>query len=140
MIWSIDSEETQNLQSIAPHALSVSPSGHVLLTLDTRTRAGPGAVAGGARDVLSWGAGHSYQLGRGKRASSAVPAPLELVSSGSKGEAAAESGSERFMLARRRAREVFDLSGRRWGKNVEVEQAAVAGWESSLVYWRVCRS
>lgn len=37
-----DSEKTNNMQPIYPHDISISPTGHVLLTLDTRARSGPG--------------------------------------------------------------------------------------------------
>ncbi|KAH9946265.1 RCC1/BLIP-II [Epithele typhae] len=95
------SDATQNLQAIVPDAISVSPTGHVLLTLDTRKQAGPG---GGGRDMVAWGANFEYQLGTGKRGSQAVR----------------------------------DMQGRVWGRGVEVEQRAVAGWNNSVVYWRVC--
>ena len=105
-----------------PDAISISPTGHVLLTLDTRTRAGPG---GGGRDVVAWGANFEYQLGTGKRGSVAVPTIIPTQDGG------------RFMLQTRRAGEVRDMQGRVWKKGVEVEQRAVAGWNSSVVYWRI---
>lgn len=106
-----------------PRDISVSPAGHVLLTLDTLEHAGPGA---GGRDVLAWGANYEYQLGNGRRGSLATPAPLQMADGG------------RFMLARQRAAEIKDLQGRSWKKGVEVEQRAVAGWGNSVVYWKIC--
>lgn len=136
------------MQPIAPYAISISPTGHVLLTLDTLERAGPGVPAGGGRDLLVWGANRDYQLGNGKRTSLATPANIEL--SGLPGGGGSNidnvkteepdgsgAGKGRFMLVKRRAKEVKDLHGRRWKTNVDVEQHAVAGWGSSLVYWRI---
>ncbi|EMD38580.1 hypothetical protein CERSUDRAFT_113764 [Gelatoporia subvermispora B] len=117
------SEKTKNLQPIEPHHISISPTGHVLLTLDTLFQAGPGA---GGRDVLAWGANYDYQLGNGRRGSLATPTTLQ----------SAEGG--RFMLRHRKADEVRDLQGKVWKKGVEVEQHAVAGWGNSMVYWKVC--
>ena len=116
------SEKTKNLQPIEPHALSVSPDGHVLLALETHARAGPG---GGGRDLLAWGTNYDYQVGNGKRASIAVPTTLER-----------EEG-DRIMLTKRRAKVVRDLRGRVWRRGVEVEQVAIAGYGNSLVYWRI---
>ncbi|KAL5490451.1 hypothetical protein ACEPAI_5284 [Sanghuangporus weigelae] len=142
------SEKTQNLQPLVPYAISISPAGHVLLTLDTLARAGPGVPAGGGRDLLVWGANREYQLGNGKRASLATPATLELsglpggggpnvdtVKTEDIGDSAVDKG--RLMLLKRQAKEVKDLQGRRWKTNVDVEQRAVAGWGSSLVYWKI---
>ncbi|KAI0637148.1 regulator of chromosome condensation 1/beta-lactamase-inhibitor protein II [Trametes polyzona] len=117
------SEAAQNLQAIVSETISISPTGHVLLTLDTRKHAGPG---GGGKDVVVWGANFDYQLGNGKRGS--VPTPTVLLT----------PSGERFMLHRKRAKEVRDLQGQVWKKGVEVEQRAVAGWNNSVVYWRIC--
>ena len=117
-----DSEKTNNLQPIYPHDISISPTGHVLLTLDTLARSGPG---GGGRDLLVWGANQEYQLGNGKRGSLAQPTALHAPD------------GERFMLGKRTA-DVKDLRGRVWKRRVTVEQCAVAGWGNSLVYWRIC--
>ncbi|EIW60539.1 RCC1/BLIP-II [Trametes versicolor FP-101664 SS1] len=117
------SERTQNLQAIAPERISISPTGHVLLTLDTRKHSGPG---GGGKDVVVWGANFEYQLGNGKRGS--LPTPTTLLT----------PEGERFMLQHKRATAVRDLQGQVWKKGVEVEQRAVAGWNSSVVYWRIC--
>ncbi|KAI0747945.1 RCC1/BLIP-II [Daedaleopsis nitida] len=116
------SETSKSLQAIAPETISISPTGHVLLTLDTRTRAGPG---GGSRDVVVWGANFEYQLGTGKRGSQATPTMIETVEGG------------RFMLRSKKAREVRDMQGQVWKKGVEVEQRAVAGWNNSVVYWQI---
>ncbi|KAI0255373.1 regulator of chromosome condensation 1/beta-lactamase-inhibitor protein II [Lactifluus subvellereus] len=116
------SEKTNNLQPIEPHALSVSPDGHVLLALDTHSRAGPGR---GGRDLLAWGTNYDYQVGNGKRASIAVPTTLEP-----------EEG-DRIMLRKRRAKVVRDLRGGVWRRGVDIEQVAIAGYGNSLVYWRI---
>ncbi|OCH95595.1 RCC1/BLIP-II protein [Obba rivulosa] len=117
------SEKTKNLQPVEPHDISISPTGHVLLTLDTLTEAGPGA---GGRDVLAWGANYEYQLGNGRRGSLATPTTMQTA------------GGGRFMLRKRKANEVRDLRGNVWKRGVEVEQCAVAGWGNSMVYWKVC--
>lgn len=117
-----DNEAAKNLQAIVPHAMSISPTGHVLLTLDTHQLAGPG---GGGRDIVAWGANMEYQLGNGRRGSVASPTAME------------RADGKRFMLYDRKAREVRDMQGRVYGRNVAVEQRAVAGWGNSVVYWRI---
>jgi len=116
------SEETNDLRPIVPHALSVSPDGHVLLALETHARAGAG---GGGRDLLAWGTNYDYQVGNGKRASIAVPTRLETVD------------GERMMLGKRLAKVVRDPQGRVWRRGVEVEQVAIGGYGTSLLYWRI---
>lgn len=98
-----------------PKDISVSPTGHVLATLDT----------GSERDLLGWGANYEYELGNGRRGSVAVPTVLEMAGG-------------RMMLSKRRANELRDLSGKVWKRGVDVEQCAVAGWGSSLIYWKIC--
>ncbi|CCL98952.1 uncharacterized protein FIBRA_00960 [Fibroporia radiculosa] len=117
------SEKHNNLQAIMPSDISVSPTGHVLLTLDTLVHGGPGAAG---RDVMAWGANYEYQLGNGKRGSVSSPAVIQ------------DGDGERLMLQKRRATEVRDLQGKIWKKGVEVEQRAVAGWGNSFVYWKIC--
>ncbi|KAI0340522.1 RCC1/BLIP-II [Trametopsis cervina] len=116
------SEKTNNIQPIYPHDISISPKGHVLLTLDTLARSGPGSAG---RDLLVWGSNQEYQLGNGKRGSSASPQALHTPD------------GQRFMLSQRKA-DIKDLSGRVWKKGVLVEQRAVAGWGNSVIYWRIC--
>lgn len=118
----IDSEQTNNLQPIAPHALSVSPDGHVLLSLETHAGAGPG---GGGRDLFAWGTNYDYQVGNGKRVSVAVPTTVEPIE------------GDRIMLEKRRAKLVRDPQGRVWRRGVEVEQVAIGGFGTSFVYWRI---
>ncbi|GBE82398.1 regulator of chromosome condensation 1/beta-lactamase-inhibitor protein II [Sparassis latifolia] len=117
------SEASRNLQPIMPEDISVSPTGHVLLTLDTRSHAGPG---GGGRDIMAWGANSEYQLGNGKRGTVALPTTVLTP------------GGERFMLGKRKSVEVRDLQNKVWKRGVDVEQYAVAGWGNSLVYWKIC--
>lgn len=113
-----------------PHTFSVSPDGHVLLALETHARAGPGG--GGGRDLLAWGTNYDYQVGNGKRASIAVPTTLSPPV-----ELARDGDGERIMLVRRRAKVVRDPQGRVWRRGVDVEQVAIGGYGSSLVYWRI---
>ncbi|KAG2028224.1 hypothetical protein BDR03DRAFT_1030773, partial [Suillus americanus] len=53
-------EDSRTMSPILPHAISVSPTGHVLLTLDTQAHGGPGGLG---RDLVVWGTNHDYQLG-----------------------------------------------------------------------------
>ncbi|KAF9227858.1 RCC1/BLIP-II [Gyrodon lividus] len=114
-------EQTQTLSPLIPQAISISPTGHVLLTLDTHSHAGPG---GSGRDLVAWGRNYDYQLGTGKRTSLNAPVTLERPEGG------------RFILAKRKAT-VNDLSGKVWKKTVDVEQCAVAGYDNSIVYWKI---
>ncbi|KAF8447908.1 regulator of chromosome condensation 1/beta-lactamase-inhibitor protein II [Boletus edulis BED1] len=114
-------EQKQKLSPIVPHAISVSPTGHILLSLDTQLHAGPGASG---RDLVAWGLGHDYQLGTGKRTSLNAATILERPE------------GDRFILGRRKAT-VRDLSGKVWKNNVEVEQCAIAGHGNSVVYWKL---
>lgn len=90
--------------------------------LDTLGRSGPG---GGGRDLVVWGANSEYQLGNGKRGSSAAPNALE-------------DGDGTRVLLKERTGEVRGLDGRVWKTRGLVEQRAVAGYGTSLVYWRIC--
>ena len=110
------------MRAIHPYAIAVSPTGHVLLTLDTLREAGPG---GAGRDLLVWGANQDFQLGNGKRGSLAAPWALHAPN------------GERVIRGTRRA-DVRTLQGQLWKRGVRVEQCAVAGWGNSVVYWRIC--
>lgn len=72
---------------------------------------------------MIWGLNHDYQLGTGKRTSLNAPTTLERPE------------GDRFILAKRKAT-VRDLSGKIWKKDVEVEQCPIAGYGSSVVYWK----
>lgn len=117
-----DSDAHNALRPLVPHALSISPTGHVLLTLDTHVHAGKG---GGGRDLLVWGANGTYELGNGKRTSLAVPTNLE------------KRDGSRVMLMTRNMK-VTDLQGGAWGKT-DVEQCAVGGYGNTVVYWKILR-
>jgi len=114
------SDITRSLQPIAPHAVTISPTGHVLLTLNTAS-----AADVGGRDLVVWGKNYASELGNGKRASLPLPMTLETSEGG------------RFMLRRRKAREVKDLHGRVWKRGVKVEQYAAVGPANSVAYWRI---
>ncbi|KAG2077976.1 RCC1 BLIP-II [Suillus decipiens] len=114
-------ENSGTMSPILPHAISVSPTGHVLLTLDTQAHGGKDGLG---RDLIVWGANHDYQLGTGKRSSLPVPTTLERPEGG------------RFILGQRKAL-VRDLAGNVWKKKVEVEQCAVAGYGNSIIYWKI---
>ncbi|KIM80836.1 hypothetical protein PILCRDRAFT_822120 [Piloderma croceum F 1598] len=116
------SEKEQALQPIIPHAISISPTGHVLLTLETHERSGPG---GGGRDLYVWGANQQYELGTGKRTSLAAPTTLQ------------QGNEARFMLTKAQAN-VNDMQGKVWKRGVKVEQCAQAGYGNTIVYWKIC--
>jgi hypothetical protein len=117
-----DSDITKSLKPIAPHAITISPTGHVLLTLNTSSEVGVGG-----RDLVVWGKNYESELGNGKRSSISIPTTLETPEGG------------RFMLKTRMAKEVRDLGGKVWGRNVRVEQYAVVGFGSSAVYWKISK-
>ncbi|KAL4067689.1 regulator of chromosome condensation 1/beta-lactamase-inhibitor protein II [Scleroderma citrinum] len=114
-------EKIRGLAPVMPETISISPTNHVLFTLDTLSRAGPGATG---QDLLVCGFNYDYQLGTGNRKSLSVPTILQRPEGG------------RFLLGRRRAT-VMDMAGRVWRRNIEVEQCAVAGYGNSFVYWRI---
>lgn len=117
-----DSEKEHALQPIIPHAISISPTGHVLLTLETLEHSGPG---GGGRDLYVWGANQQYELGTGKRTSLAAPTTLQ------------QENEARFMLTTAQA-DVNDMQGKVWKRGVKVEQCAQAGYGNTIVYWKIC--
>jgi hypothetical protein len=111
-----DNDATQRLQPIPPRAISISPTGHVLATLDPSS---------GRRDVHAWGRNQDYELGNGKKTPGAAsPVPMDAV-------------DERLLLQTKRAKLVRDLQGRVWGRGIKVEQSAVCGFGSNVVYWRL---
>ncbi|KAG6896734.1 hypothetical protein C0992_006451 [Termitomyces sp. T32_za158] len=114
------SDATRSLQPITPHAVTISPTGHVLLTLNTGT-----TTDVGGRDLVVWGKNYESELGNGRKSSIPIPTTLETPDGG------------RFMLRRRTAKRVLDMHGKLWKKNVQVEQCAVVGPENSAVYWKI---
>ncbi|KAM6500839.1 Regulator of chromosome condensation 1/beta-lactamase-inhibitor protein II [Amanita muscaria] len=61
-------EQRKRLRPIRPYHISISPSGHVLLTLDSD---------GIGRDLVAWGKNLDGELGNGKKASVGVPKTME---------------------------------------------------------------
>lgn len=116
----VDSEKDQALRPIHPYALSISPTGHVLMTLDTHEMSSSGA---GGRDLLVWGSNQQYQLGNGKRTSVAVPTALQ------------QPDGTRVMLMKQKG-DMLDMQGKTW-KAQEVEQCAQAGYGNNIVYWKI---
>jgi hypothetical protein len=117
-----DCDQSQSRKAIRPHAVSISPNGHVLLTLDTLM---PSQSEDGGRDLVVWGTNYDYELGNGKRGSLAAPTWMHTPD------------GERYMLRKTRAKEIRDLSGTVWKRGIEVEQRAVAGYGNSVVYWKL---
>lgn len=116
-----DSDRLDRLEPIKPEEISISPSGHVLLSLNTAEESG----GVGGRDLMVWGRNLDSELGNGKKASLVIPTALQ------------NSEGERFMLMNQKAGEVKDLHGKVWKRGVKVEQRAVAGYASSIVYWKI---
>ncbi|KAF8921438.1 regulator of chromosome condensation 1/beta-lactamase-inhibitor protein II [Mucidula mucida] len=110
-------ESRKTMVPILPRAISLSSTGHVLMTLDTSAGKNQG------RDLYVWGKNHDSELGNGKKSSLPVPTTLS-------------AGEERIMLYEKRGVKVMDLQGRVWGR-VDVEQKALAGFNSSMVYWKI---
>ncbi|KAF4608721.1 hypothetical protein EYR40_001068 [Pleurotus pulmonarius] len=65
-------EATKSLHAISPYSISVSPSGHVLLTLNADMNVG-------GRDLMVWGKNHDSELGNGKKGSSPLPSALANI-------------------------------------------------------------
>ncbi|KAJ7046596.1 regulator of chromosome condensation 1/beta-lactamase-inhibitor protein II [Mycena alexandri] len=109
-------DATRRRQSIPLRSISISPTGHVLATLEP---------VSGDRDVHAWGRNQDYELGNGKKAGVSSPMPVVDASNG------------RLLLQRKRAREVRDLEGRICARGIEVEQDIAVGCGCSSVYWRL---
>ncbi|KAL0579967.1 hypothetical protein V5O48_002051 [Marasmius crinis-equi] len=109
-------DKTSTLQAIPPHSISVSPTGHVLLSLQPLA---------GERDLLGWGKNYDSELGNGRKSSMAVPVVMQ------------NAEGERVMLQQIKAKEVKDLQGQRWKRGVVVEQRPVTGYCNSAVYWKI---
>ena len=74
---------------------------------------------------MVWGRNQSHELGNAKKSTIASPTGLQTPD------------GERFMLMRKKAKEVKDLHGNVWKKGVNVEQREVVGYENSAVYWKI---
>ena len=115
-----DNDRIRALEPVMPEEISISPTGHVLLALNSVTTDGIGG-----RDLMVWGKNYESELGNGRKVSVAVPTPLVM-----------EDG-ERFMLMSMKGKEVKDLHGKVWKRGVKVEQTATTGYGNSAVYWRI---
>ncbi|KAF4615364.1 hypothetical protein D9613_003265 [Agrocybe pediades] len=118
------SDKLKRLEPITPEEIEISPTGHVLLALNSSAESG----GVGGRDLMVWGRNQDSELGNGKKGSLAVPTVLQTSS---------DDDAERFMLKTRTAKEVKDMHGRVWKKNVKVAQRAAVGWKNSVVYWKI---
>ena len=119
---STDNERIQGVEPINPDEIVISPTGHVLLTLNSSVD----SAGVGGQDLMVWGRGHEYELGNGKRTNVVVPTPIP-----------APDEEERFMLVSRKAKEVKDLHGKLWKRGVQVKQHVAAGYQNSVVYWKI---
>ena len=116
-----DNDRIRTLEPVMPEEISISPTGHVLLALNSSVS----SDAVGGRDLMIWGKNYNSELGNGKKGSVAVPTPLT------------KEDGKRFMLMTMKAKEVRDLHGKRWKREVKVEQKVVTGYGNSGVYWRI---
>lgn len=114
-------DRTNTLEAIKPAEITVSPSGHVLLAM--QSSADSNGVGGD--DVMVWGRNFDYELGNGKKSNLPTPVHLDIAE------------GERLMLMERRAAEVKDLHGKVWKKGVKVRQQVAAGYGTSAVYWKI---
>jgi hypothetical protein len=115
----LDNEVTNGVEPIKPTGVSISPTGHVLVSLNSAKNSGIG------NDLMFWGRNYDSESGNGKKASFAQPAVVEL------------SEGERLMLVKKKAKEVKDLGGKVWKRGVRVEQQAAVGPRNSIVYWKL---
>jgi hypothetical protein len=111
-----------------------SSSGHAIVTLDTIPLSHPSpkidaavdAADAPGRDVLAWGLNQHYQVGTGKRGSVNTPTPVQMG-----------GGDDERLMCRVKREKVKDFNGNLVGRNMKIEQRAVAGPGMSVVYWRI---
>ncbi|KAF8968391.1 regulator of chromosome condensation 1/beta-lactamase-inhibitor protein II [Flammula alnicola] len=115
-------EDVRVLEPIKPSEISISPTGHILLSLNSSDD----SAGVGGKDLMVWGKNHESELGNGKKSSLVIPTPVQ-----------SPDEDERFMLMRKKAKEVKDLHGKVWKHGVTVEQHVAAGYENSIVYWKI---
>ncbi|KAK6907421.1 hypothetical protein I203_101415 [Kwoniella mangroviensis CBS 8507] len=156
------SEKAQTFLPIGIHNLSISPSSntHVYATLDTVTLADAKGVQEGkyGKDVMAWGANVDYQIGNGKRSSTAIPqhlpplggkpstAPsgglIDALSGEPKEEESLSSGTQspmphsRLQLHIKKAN-AYDLNGNLIKRKVKCEETMVAGYNASVMYNKI---
>ena len=119
--YCIDSDKTKQLEPIRPTEVIISPTGHVLVALNSSVE----SDGVGGQDLMVWGKNFDYELGSGKKSSSPIPVTLEAPD------------GERLMLMKKKARVVMDLDGKQWKRGVVVEQRPVAGYGNNVVYWKI---
>jgi hypothetical protein len=117
-----DNDVKQGLEAIRPDEISISHTGHILLSLTSN----PDINGIGGRDLLVWGRNNESELGNGKRSNVVFPTPVQ-----------SPDEHERFMLREKKAREVKDLAGKVWKRGVQVKQQVVSGFNNSVVYWKI---
>lgn len=117
-----DNDAKQSLEAIQPDEISISHTGHILLSLTSN----PDINGVGGRDLLVWGRNNESELGNGKRSNVVFPTPVQ-----------SPDEHERFMLREKKAKEVKDLAGNVWKRGVQVKQQVVSGFNNSVVYWKI---
>jgi hypothetical protein len=120
-VYYIDSDCTKRLEPIRPTEIVISPTGHILVALDSAAE----SDGVGGQDLMAWGKNFNYELGNGKKSSTAMPFALD------------GPDGERLMLMKKKAKKVIDLEGQVWKRNVTVKQQPVAGYGNTAVYWKI---
>jgi hypothetical protein len=117
----VDNDKTKELDPIKPDAVTISPSGSVLVSINSAVD----SQGVGGSDLYVWGRNFDSELGNGKKSSVAGPIHLEVPE------------GERLMLMERKAKEVRDLHGKVWKRGVRVKQHVAAGYGTSAAYWKI---
>lgn len=121
LLYCIDNDKTRQLEPIRPTEVIISPTGHVLVALDSSAESG----SVGGQDLMVWGKNYDYELGNGKKSNSPMPVTVEAPD------------GERLMLMKKKAKVVMDFDGKLWKRGVVVEQRPVAGYGNSAIYWKI---
>ncbi|KIO32474.1 hypothetical protein M407DRAFT_213529 [Tulasnella calospora MUT 4182] len=128
-------EATKTTRPLAPKAISASPTNHAAVIMGSADNSGTSKIVTKTGDVLLWGCNTDYQLGLRRRSNMAVPTPLPVEPF--VGGYDVDPTWGRLLTRERKVSVVRDLEGKAVGKNKTVEQAVVAGWGCTAVYWKV---
>ena len=84
---------------------------------------------------MIWGSNSDYQLGLGRRSN--IPQPTSLPTEAFAGGFDVDDNVGRMMTRERKVETIRDLQGNKVASKVKVEQAVVAGWGCTAMYWKV---
>ncbi|WVR03764.1 hypothetical protein IAU60_000759 [Kwoniella sp. DSM 27419] len=149
------SEKAKTFLPIGIHdlAISSSPNTHVYAVLDTVTLADAKGVKEGiyGKDVMAWGNNVDYQIGNGKRSSTAIPQHLPPIGpkaidalsiTPQTNESMLSSGTQspmphsRLQLHVKKAN-AYDPLGNLISRKVKCEETLVAGYNASALYNKI---